>query len=205
MRRRAAGFTLIEILAVLAVAGLVITILGQALMVGGRASRVWHGAVDPPEDIAAVELALRHMVERMDPGVWPEPPQIRGGAATIAFSTELPDPSSHGLIAADVRLEASDGALVLLWTPRGHGVPFGTPPPPHLVALLGHVARLELAYAPRGAGPGWHGPGWHGPVWRDRWTEEALPGLVRIRLIPSKAGVAWPPIIARTTREQAEQ
>ena len=195
MKRAAAGFTLIEILAVLAVASLVITILGQALMVGGRASSVWHRAVDPPEDIAAAELTLRHMVERMDPGVWPEPPQIRGSATTIAFSTELPDPSTGGVIAADVRLEASRDALVLLWTPRGHGVPFGPPPPPHLVSLLGHVARLELAYAPRGAGP----------VWRDRWTEEALPGLVRIRLIPSKAGAAWPPIIARTTREQAEQ
>jgi prepilin-type N-terminal cleavage/methylation domain-containing protein len=195
MKHRSAGFTLLEILIGLAVAGLVLSMLGQAMQVVGQASRLWHGAVEPRESFEAVELAVRHMIERMDPGVWPEPAQIRGSASAVAFTTELPDPSTGGLMAADVRLEAEGGTLFLLWTPRGHGVPFGPPPTPIRVPLLDHVARLDLAYAPRGAGT----------AWRDRWTEEGLPGLLRLRIVPAAGGTAWPPIVAHTLREQPEQ
>lgn len=195
MSRRSAGFTLVEVLIVLASVGLVLVMLGQGLRIGLRGTTTFQHAVRTQTDMEPVERALRHMVEHMDPGTWPRPPMVLGTSSSIAFTTELPDPDTGGTLIADVRLEAIDGSLILWWTRHTHGVPFGAPPPPERKVLLGGVARLEISYAAKGAGR----------AWVSGWSQPALPGLVRLRVVPSAGQRDWPPIIVRPPREQAEE
>ena len=195
MSGRAGGFTLLEVVVALALLGLLLVMLGQGVLVGTRATAVHHRIVQAQLDIAPVEHALRQMIERMDPGVYPQPPAILGTARALAFTTELPDAATGGMMVADVRLDAAEGSLLLWWTPHGRGVPFAAPPAPQRTVLLEHVAGLELDYAAKGAGA----------AWQAGWNPPSLPGLVRMRLVPAQGTRAWPPIIARPLREAAEE
>ncbi len=195
MSGRCRGFTLIEVLIVLAILGLVLVTLGQGLRVGIRGTDMFDRMVRTQSGMEPVERALRRMIERMDPGQYPEPPVVRGSSSAIAFTTELPDPDTGGTMIADVRLEASGGRLLLWWTPHARGVAFGAPPPAHRKVLLDHVAGLEISYAARDSGT----------AWLSSWTQPALPGLVRLRVVPLAGGSVWPAIVVRPPREQAEQ
>lgn len=195
MKGRTAGFTLLEVLVVVAVMGLVLALLAQTVQIGVHAMNAFQGRVRAQVDFEPVEQALRRMVERMDPGIYPQPPLLRGTAASFVFTTELPDAATGGSMAADIRLEAAGGQLRVEWAPHGRGVAFASPPPPRRTVLLDAVARLELAYAPKGAAG----------AWRDRWAAEELPGLVRIHVVPAAGNANWPAIVARPLRERAEE
>ena len=195
MSRRSSGFTLIELLIVLAVVGMVLVLLNQGLRIGLRGTDTFHRAVRAQTDMEPVERALRHMVERMDPGMYPEQPEVRGTANAVAFTTELPNPDTGGTLTADVRLEAAAGSLILWWTPHARGVPFVAPPPPRRKVLLEGVARLDISYTPK----------WAGTAWVSSWNQPALPGLVRLRVVAMPGEQAWPPIVVRPLREQAEE
>jgi hypothetical protein len=177
------------------VLGLILAMLAQGVRVGLSGTERYHGAVQTQSDMEPVERALRHMIERMDPGMYPDPPVVRGTANVLVFTTELPDPSTGGTLTADVRLETDDGRLALWWSPHMRGVPFDAPPPPEHEVLLEKIGGLEIGYAAKGAGA----------AWVSSWSQPALPGLVRLRLVPAEGGKAWPPIIARPQREQAEE
>jgi prepilin-type N-terminal cleavage/methylation domain-containing protein len=195
MSRRSSGFTLIEILVVVAIMGLILVMITQGVHVGLRGADSFYRAVQMQSDMEPVERALRQMIERMDPGMYPDPPQVRGSASAIVFTTELPDPTTGGTLTADVRLQADDGRMVLWWTPHTGGIPFNAPPPPRREILLDGVARLDISYAAKGAGA----------IWLSSWSRPAVPGLVRLRVIPQAGARAWPPIIVDTQREQAEE
>ena len=195
MRRRSCGFSLIEVLAVLAVMGLILVMIAQGLRVGLRGAGSFYRTIQTQSDMEPVERALRRMIERMDPGRYPEPPLVRGSARALVFTTEIPDPATGGNRTADVRLEADDGYLILWWTPHARGIPFNGPPSPHREILLEGVARLDISYAARGAGT----------AWLSSWDQPALPALVRLHVVPVSVGRPWPLIIATTKREQAEE
>ena len=195
MKGRAGGFTLLEVVVSLALLGLLALMLGQGVQVGARATAIYHRIVHAQQEVLPVETALRHMIERMDPGLYPQPPAIRGSASALAFTSELPDPATGATMVADIRLQAEGGRLMLWWMPHGRGLPFGAPPAPTGTVLLERVARVEFAYAPKDAGA----------AWQSDWTSPALPGLVRVRLVPAPGGRAWPPIVVRPLREPAEE
>jgi hypothetical protein len=194
-KRPSAGFTLLEALLAVLLLGLVLLLLDQGVQGGVRAVATLARGRPPQFDLSPVEQSLRRMIERMDPGRFPEPPQIRGGPEALAFTTELPDAATGALAIADIRLQAEAGALVLWWTPHGQGIPLGAPPAPRRLVLLERVARLELAYAPRAASA----------AWQTVWAEPRLPALIRLRLVPPEGTRAWPPIIVRPLREPAEE
>jgi prepilin-type N-terminal cleavage/methylation domain-containing protein len=192
---RVSGFTLIEVVIVLAVTGLILAMLSQGVRIGLRGTDSYRRVTGLPAEMEPVERALRRMIERMDPGMYPEPPVVRGSDRAIAFTTELPDPATGGSMTADVRLEVDGGRLVLWWTRHARGIPFGAPPPPGREVLLDRVVRLEVSYAER----------WVRPAWLAGWSKPAMPGLVRLRLVLPDGRGAWPPIIVRPQREQAEE
>jgi prepilin-type N-terminal cleavage/methylation domain-containing protein len=195
MKRRSDGFTLIEVLVVVAVTGLILALLGQGLRLGLSGTQSYFRVVRTQSDVQPVEHALRSMIERMDPGLYPEPPQMRGAAQSLTFTTELPDPETGRAMTADVLLGVEHGHLVLVWTPHGGGIPFGQPPPSRHEVLLDHVDRLDISYAARGSAA----------AWVSSWNQPALPGLVRMRIETAKGRETWPPIIISIPREQAEE
>ena len=115
--------------------GLILAMLAQGLRVGVRGADSYHRSVRTQSDMEPVERALRHIIERMDPGMYPEPPLVRGSARALVFTTELPDPATGGSLTADVRLEAEDGRLVLVVD----------------AAHAGHSVRRATAAGSRGA------------------------------------------------------
>jgi hypothetical protein len=142
-----------------------------------------------------VEHALRHLIQHMDPGRYPEPTVIKGTAHTLAFTTELPDPDSSGIMIADVRLEVTGGRLVLWWQRRAAGVPFAGAAPPRREVLMENLSGLDISYAPARAGAQWL-PAWNAPV---------MPGLIRLSLQSRNPRSSWPAIVERPWREQAEE
>ena len=194
MSERSFGFTLIEVLFATAIAGLVLTILAESLRFGMAGTDSYRRNVKLQTDMVPIERALRGMIERMSPGRYPDPPLMQGAAHAVVFATELPDPATGGSLTADVRLDVENRSLVLSWTPHARGIPFVAPPPPVRTVLLDQVARLDISYAAKGADT----------AWLSDWTAPALPGLVRLRIVPA-TGDAWPAIVVRPQREQAEE
>jgi general secretion pathway protein J len=195
MKRRSAGFTLIEILTVLSLVGLILAILAQGMRLGMQGAGTYRRAVQTQSGMEPVEHVLRRMIERMDPGTYPESPLVRGSARELAFTTDLPGRGGNGSMTADVRLEVDDGHLVLWWTPHTGGVPFGSPPVAQREILLERVARLDIAYTARQAPE----------TWLSSWAQPALPNLVRLRIVLPSGSESWPSIVARPMREQAEE
>jgi prepilin-type N-terminal cleavage/methylation domain-containing protein len=190
-----AGFTLIEVLIVLALTALILVMLGQGIRLGLRGTAAFDRGVQTQRDMVPVEQALRGMLERADPGVYPNPPLVAGTAHTFVFTTDLPDPATGATQRADVRLEAAGGQLLLWWTPHSHGLPFGPPPAPEREVLLDGVSRLDIAYAARTAPS----------AWLTAWTYKVLPGMVRLTIVGATGQEAWPPVVVRLVREPAEE
>jgi len=194
MNVRCHGFTLIETLIGLTVLGFILVLLGEGVRAGSRATDTYNRLVHAEVEREPVERAVRLMLERMNPGIYPDPPVVRGSANMLAFTTELPAPASGASLAADVRLEISGGDLVLWWSSRTAGVPFDQRPPNRMV-LLRHIARGDLSYAAR-TGP---------TVWLKAWDKPEMPGAVRLRLALEDEKAPWPALVVSPSREQAEE
>ena len=194
MRRAArdAGFTLVELLAALVVLGLVMAVLGGGLRFGLAATRLAGGA--PADGLLAADRALRGLIERADPGTFPEPATLRGTADALRLTTELPRGAGPAR-RADVEIAASAGRLVLRWRPHRHAQALGPGPTWREEVLADAVDHVAFAY---------YGDPAHG--WSPAWTGDRLPALVRIELgFAAGSGLRWPPLIAAPLREPAEE
>ncbi len=176
-RKPTAGFTLLELLVVVAVMGFLILGLAQALRLGiqafGRQSR----EAAEIGDLDSTDRTLRSLIEHMEPaGLDAGGPEAAGTTHALRFVGELPAASGDTLSRrADISLRV-DGQhrLALRWAARPHATRIGPPPPPSDAILLEGVARLDLAYfvtSPRGS------------AWASEWSGAAPPRLVRLRLV----------------------
>ncbi|MBV9735696.1 MAG: prepilin-type N-terminal cleavage/methylation domain-containing protein [Acidisphaera sp.] len=194
------GFTLLEVLVVLVIAGLLFFGLAQGTHVGLLAWGMQARMLNARAGLDEVDLALRRMIVQMDPGGQSVAHPLDGSASAVSFTTELP--LTAGTLVtrrADVWL-GLDGThrLVLRWTPHLHAQPLGPAAAPSTTVLLEGVDRLQIAY--------WLPPApGQAAGWRDAWQADSLPGLVRIRLAFSERdGRRWPPIIVAPPRERPE-
>ena len=189
-----AGFTLLEVLVALAVLGLLTGLLAAGLRVGLQAWRRETRLLHAHADLDATDRALRRLIATMEPGTIGAPPLIAGSADRLAFSAMLP-PGAGITGPADLLLMVDqDHRLVLRYRPHRHVIALRPPPPMRETVLLGDVARLDLAYWPRGAPFGW----------RRAWTGPVLPGLVRLRIVfPDGDPRHWPAVVARPMRVAA--
>lgn len=184
--RRAAGFTLLEILVALVVLGFLLVALGQGSRFGTRALNVQTRMIDQREGLEAVDRALRRMIEQADAGTPGGEAPVTGTPSRLAFTTRLPVATVEGQYADTVL--AVDGArrLVLRWTPHRHAVRFGPPPGPEEVELLRGVARLEIGYWRRSGEGGWLGS----------WSDREPPALIRVRIVFAEGDPRrWPDIV----------
>jgi general secretion pathway protein J len=180
------GFTLIEILVVLAVFGLLLAGLSLGLQYGLRAwaSQVHAGARST--DLDAADRALRHMIAAADPGDDSDPTTFAGTRDRLEFITTLPDGGAPpGRRVAAVLMMDAAHRLVLRWQPWLHAQQLRGEPPVTSTVLVPNIARLQLAFwQPRGG-------------WVETWNATSLPDLVRIRVMfPEGDPRHWPDIVA---------
>ncbi len=190
----AAGFTLLELLVGLVVFGFILAGLTQGVRYGLRAATAQTRLVDRNGELDAVDRALRRLLVEADPGSSRDGPTLSGTAGRISFVSVLPGAVS-GFVGqqADVAL-GLDAArrLVLRWSPHLHvGRPAGGGPRPSLpvqeTEILRDVQRLEIAYWKDG--------------WQAGWDENAMPALVRLRIVfPPGDPRHWPDIVAAPVR-----
>ncbi|MBP0494951.1 prepilin-type N-terminal cleavage/methylation domain-containing protein [Pararoseomonas indoligenes] len=191
------GFTLLEVLVALVVLGFLMAGLTQGTRFGLRALDRQAARAATAGDLDAVDRVLRRLVEGMDAGNAREPPEVEGGRAALRMVTDLGAAAAAlGDGAAEVALAAEGGRLVMRWRPARHVTPTAAAPTPRRAVLLEGVAGLQISYwgIPEGGGA----PGWQG-----EWSGQALPGLVRFRLVfPAGSGRRWPDIVAAPRRER---
>jgi len=148
---RQAGFTLLEILVALVVLGLLVAGLAQGVRFGLLA---WHrqlGQLAEDADLDAVDRTLRRAIEQIDPGNRHDAPEMRGSAASVEFTSLLPQ--SAAFVSdrrAEMRLLVDPAhQLVLRWAPYSHAERIVPPPAPTDTVLL-----IRLVF-PRGTAMLW--------------------------------------------------
>jgi general secretion pathway protein J len=187
----ASGFTLLETLVVLAVLGLLFVGLTQGIRAGLALWRAQDRRIEQTAELDSTARLLRTLLTRMSSPTGPAGQSqtiLKGGSNRLEFIGDLPT----GLGAtqrADIVIELLRRRLVLVWTPRRHEVPVGSPPKPVETELMGSVQALDLGYwgtpAPDQS-PGWQ-PSWDGP---------GLPQLIRVRLAFAAGDPRrWPDLI----------
>jgi general secretion pathway protein J len=192
----AAGFTLLEVLAALAVLGLILAGLSAGLRFGQQALLSQARDTTVANQVGPVDDALRSLVARTWPGAVGDEARFDGTAQILSFRTMMPD----SLTATRTRdAEVTIGVdpehrLYLAWLPwyRNWIVP---KPPAARINLLANVDHIEFAY--------WD-PSLHLPAggWVTAWVGTTVPKLLRIRLVFTKdAGLRWPDIIVATARD----
>ena len=166
-----AGFTLLEVLIVLALSGMVLVLLHQGLRTAA-ALREARLAV-PSGELEPVHRTLRRLIEGMDP----DAADFAAGPRALSFATRMTVPEEPGVaqaVNATVLLDDATHRLVVRWTPRAHIVWFGAPPPRREETLLTGVQSLAFGY--------WT-PDQAGGNWRSDWRGEGTPPLIRVRLL----------------------
>jgi general secretion pathway protein J len=186
MRGGEAGLTLLEMLVALVVFGLVMAGVAQAFRYGVSAISAGSRAIQAPEDLAAMDMALRRMIEQA------QPDSMTGGPYSLAFTTRLPQ--GAGVVGGlqDVALQLGpDGVLVLRSTPHPPGLPLGPAPTPQIDILTTGLRGVSFSYLQSAPGGG--------PVWGSQWSGKGLPLLVRMHL--ERRGRPWPDLIAAPTAQ----
>ncbi len=185
------GFTLLEVLAALAVLGLLLAGLSQGLQFGLRAWDMQARDVAWRNDIEAADRSIRLLIRRVRPGAeLRDRPAVVGGPQGCELITLLPPRAGDlpGPVMLTLQVDAAH-RLLLRWLPMPHATWFGPPPRPEEAVLLDRVERVEFAY--------WKEQVGGGGAWQRSWGEPEPPALVRLRIVfPPGDARRWPDIVA---------
>jgi general secretion pathway protein J len=181
MKRRDAGFTLLEMLVAIVVFGLVMAGLAQTFRFGLTAWSDTTRRTAGPENLAAMDAALTKMIEQAQPG------SLAGHPDGLIFTTRLPAGAGiNGL--ADVAVLAGPGdALIMRYRQHPPGVVLTAPPTAQIEILAQNVAGLSVTYLA--------GQSNKPPVWVSKWSNPGLPLLIRLHLVMTD-GETWPDLVA---------
>lgn len=182
LRRRSAGFTLLEVLIALALLGFILVALGGGVRFGARAWQAQERRGASAAELEAVHGLLRKMVATAEP----LPLAVPGSTGVALYFDGRPNGMSFvgdlpaaigGAGPYDVTLElATGGRLVLRWRPHVRPTPGSNAGPYTETELMRGVERLQMDYfmpatTDRAAG------------WLTEWSQPAmLPALVRVKL-----------------------
>jgi general secretion pathway protein J len=194
--RAGAGFTLLEVLAALAVLGLILAGLSAGLRFGQQALLSQARDTTVENQVGPVDKTLRLLVAQAWPGAVGAEARFSGTARALSFRTVMPESlMAQRTRDADVTIGVSaDHQLYLAWLPWYRNWIVAKPPPAR-IELLANVDHVEFAY--------WD-PSLHLPPggWITAWVGTSVPKLTRIRLVFMKdAGLRWPDIIVATARD----
>ena len=105
MASRPNGFTLLEMLAALAIFAMVITVLAQGVHFGLLATRANARVAAANDGLNETDLALRHLIEAIDPGATDAGQSaLSAGRHAMTFVTHLPNTAGQ---MSDVPVEAT--------------------------------------------------------------------------------------------------
>lgn len=178
------GFTLIEILVALALAGLVMLVLAGGLAIAFRGFAGFAGATARIDERRQVAFWLRREIEAALPpdlGGAARRPFVGAGDA-LRFLALAGD--GAGLAATSLTLEpdgdpARGSRLVLARQPADGGLPAR-------IVLAHGLAGIALSYWGRAEGD-------EAARWHDAWTDpRRLPALVRVAVVWRRAGAGDP-------------
>jgi len=176
-RLRPHGFTLVEVLVALAVAGMLAAMLYQGLRLGHRAWSALSARAAAVDEIGVAHRLIRQVVDQAYPLPAPTAQgfqvDFRGEAKGMLFWTPPPEiwVNPGGLIQARLQLRERDGRrdLVLALSEN-----LDDPTRTEEISLLRGIADLSLDY---------YGQSGNAKTWSSAWQNRpALPQLVRLRV-----------------------
>ena len=185
MTARPNGFTLLELLAAVAILGLLLVILTQGVHFGVLATQSEARIGGENAGLQEIDVALRHLVEATDPGSdEQDQPSLLGRRNTMTLLTELPgDQRNTGPVEATLFVDGQH-RLMLRWRPLPRASHVERPQPVNETELQCCVSRMELSF--------WQPTG----GWVGGWQSSDLPAMVRIHLVLSNHRLhTWPDIV----------
>ena len=194
MNRRAAGFTLLEVLVALIVLGFVLAGLAQATQFGIHAWSLETRLADTADAQERTDRVLRLLFNQARPPMSSDDKPFTGEEHKVLFVTQLPDqPPAQPIRRAQVAIGVDDDdRLVIRWQPHPNAIALKTLDPPHTEVLANDVERIDFSYR-QAAGDG--------GKWQRTWTDESLPALVQIHL-KMKAKRQWPDLVIPLTIDE---
>ena len=198
MRRRTAGFTLLELTIALVLLALMGAVLYGALGFAGTSWDKGEAKVDATSGMRLAQEFMRAQLEQQHPlrmrKVAEFPLLFFGDRNEIRYAAALPSRVSAGGIWY-YRLSVGDdvrGPLVLeRMVPDVNGTRVPDFNDAEKSIIVTGIAEIRFAYYGRDGGSS----NADEPSWRDRWDNaQRLPLLVRIDVIP-KQGPAWPTLV----------
>jgi len=195
-----AGFTLVEILVVVALIGLLSSLIFGGIGFGAKAWTKVERRTIESSDIGAVQGVLRRTIAAAFPAFASSDPTDRsiafdGEGASLGLVAPLPAAIEAGVLARERFFVAQNGgarALFMRWRLDLPSSDEGTPLPEETVLLLDHVRSARFAYF--GAQDDMQDS-----MWQESWTGRlSLPQMVRIRIERDDPRLPpWPDLVSQ--------
>jgi len=205
MRRRVAGFSLLELVIALALVAMIAALLTGSL---SMAARTWDGGDKKAGDVASMRQAQEFLREQLTAElplrlkkVVEMPLMFSGEHDEIRYAAALPPRVQEGGAWFFRLAVVKDGDKSRLVLERTYPDPTALENPQFAAdaersVLADGIAELTISYFGRDE----NATDADTPTWRDRWDDkQRLPLLVKIEVKPEK-GAAWPPLLVEPRR-----
>ncbi|MCK3863847.1 prepilin-type N-terminal cleavage/methylation domain-containing protein [Pseudomonas sp. B329] len=186
MRRHAQGFTLLEVLIALSFLGVLIVLIGSALIAGNRMLGLSEHQADRLTQIRAAQLFLRSALQQAQGSRYNADAQVFEGAPHyMRFFAPLPDQLSGGMKVHILEYVAQSKTAGTLQIRFNQNIADGLPPWEDTQILMREVSGLHLSY--KGLDLDQNPTGW-----LEQWPwPHKLPQAVRIE-VSTDGGSLWP-------------